>query len=55
MSYVKLGETDLEVSRICFEGTAGAAAIELTDDDLGAIDRIMDGAVPVGGPSPEGV
>lgn len=34
------------------EGTAGAAAIELTDDDLGAIDRIMDGAVPVGGPLP---
>jgi aryl-alcohol dehydrogenase-like predicted oxidoreductase len=36
------------------EGTASAAGLHLSDDDLGAIERIMEGAVAVGGPSPEG-
>ncbi len=35
------------------EGTAAAADVELTSDDLAEIDRIMEGAVKVGGPSPE--
>jgi len=36
-----------------FEESAGAADIRLDDDDRARIDRIMAGAVPVGGPSPE--
>lgn len=36
------------------EGTAPAADIELSDDDLERIDSIMEGAVPVAGPTPEG-
>ena len=36
------------------EGSAPAAGLELTEDDLERIERIMEGAVPVGGPSPEG-
>ncbi len=35
------------------EGTAAAADVELSQDDLAEIDRIMEGAVKVGGPSPE--
>jgi hypothetical protein len=39
--------------------TLGASGLEVTPlaygpDDLAEIDRIMAGAVPVGGPSPEG-
>lgn len=30
-----------------------ALGIELSGDDLAEIDRIMPGAVPVGGPSPD--
>ena len=36
------------------EGTAPAADIELSDDDLQRIDQIMEGAVSVAGPTPEG-
>jgi len=36
-----------------FEDSAGAGAIRLGDDDRAQIERIMAGAVPVGGPSPE--
>jgi aryl-alcohol dehydrogenase-like predicted oxidoreductase len=36
------------------EGTAPAADIELSGDDLAEIDRIMEGAVQVAGPTPEG-
>ena len=36
------------------EGSASAAGIALSEDDLARIERIMEGAVPVGGPSPEG-
>jgi aryl-alcohol dehydrogenase-like predicted oxidoreductase len=36
------------------EGTAPAADIKLPDDDLEQIDSIMEGAVAVAGPSPEG-
>jgi aryl-alcohol dehydrogenase-like predicted oxidoreductase len=36
------------------EGTAPAADIELSDDDLREIDGVMEGAVAVGGPTPEG-
>ena len=35
------------------EGSASAGDISLSDDDLREIDRIMAGAVQVGGPSPE--
>lgn len=35
------------------EGTASAAEIELSADDRDAVERIMRGAVAVGGPSPE--
>jgi aryl-alcohol dehydrogenase-like predicted oxidoreductase len=37
------------------EGSAPAADIELGDEDVQAIERIMEGAAPVGGPSPEAV
>ena len=37
------------------EGTAPAAEFELSEDDLREIDSIMQGAVMVGGPSPETV
>ena len=37
------------------EGSAPAADIELGDEEMQAVDRIMEAAVPVGGPSPEGV
>jgi aryl-alcohol dehydrogenase-like predicted oxidoreductase len=37
------------------EGTAPAAEFDLSDDDLREIERIMQGAVMVGGPSPERV
>lgn len=36
------------------EGTAPAADIELPEDDLERIDSIMEGAVAVAGPTPEG-
>ena len=36
------------------EGTAPAAGIELSDDDLERIDSIMEGAIAVAGPTPEG-
>ena len=36
------------------EGTAPAADLELSDDDLELIDSIMEGAVAVAGPTPEG-
>lgn len=36
------------------EGTATAADIELSDGDLRAIEAAMEGAVAVGGPTPEG-
>ncbi len=36
------------------EGTAAAAGMELDAADLERIDGIMAGAVPVGGPAPEG-
>jgi len=35
------------------EGTAAATDVRLSEDDLAEIDRIMEGAVKVGGPSPE--
>ena len=35
--------------------SAGAAGLRLSQDDLAEIDRIMKAAVPVGGPSPEGM
>jgi aryl-alcohol dehydrogenase-like predicted oxidoreductase len=35
------------------EQAAGAAAIELSEDELGRIERTMAGAVPIAGPSPE--
>jgi aryl-alcohol dehydrogenase-like predicted oxidoreductase len=37
------------------EGTASAAELDLSEDDLREIDDIMQGAVMVGGPSPERV
>lgn len=37
------------------EDSLGAFELRLTTEDLAAIDRIMAGAVPVGGPSPESV
>ncbi|HEV2075313.1 MAG TPA: aldo/keto reductase [Thermoleophilaceae bacterium] len=37
------------------EGTAAAADLELTAEDRRDVDEIMEGAVPVGGPSPEAV
>lgn len=37
------------------EGTAPAAEVDLSEDDLREIENIMQGAVMVGGPSPEGV
>jgi aryl-alcohol dehydrogenase-like predicted oxidoreductase len=37
------------------EGTAPTAEFDLSKDDLREIDNIMQGAVMVGGPSPEGV
>ena len=37
------------------EGTAPAAEFDLSAEDLREIDNIMQGAVPVGGPSPEGM
>ena len=37
------------------EGTAPAAEFDLFEDDLREIEDIMQGAVMVGGPSPEGV
>jgi aryl-alcohol dehydrogenase-like predicted oxidoreductase len=37
------------------EQTAPSADIHLTTEDLGEIERIIRGAVPVGGPSPESV
>jgi aryl-alcohol dehydrogenase-like predicted oxidoreductase len=36
------------------EGSAPAGDLKLSDSDLRQIDAIMEGAVPVGGPSPEG-
>jgi aryl-alcohol dehydrogenase-like predicted oxidoreductase len=36
------------------EGTAPAGDIQLSDDDRQEIEEIIEGAVPVGGPSPEG-
>jgi hypothetical protein len=36
------------------EGTAAAGDIELSDDDLARIEQVMEGAVTVGGPNPEG-
>lgn len=36
------------------EGTAPAADVDLSPDDLAEIEKIMQGAVAVGGPSPEG-
>jgi aryl-alcohol dehydrogenase-like predicted oxidoreductase len=36
------------------EGSASAADVELSAEQIERIERIMDGAVPVGGPSPEG-
>ena len=36
------------------EGTAPAGNIELSDESLSRIDEIMQDAVSVGGPSPEG-
>jgi len=36
------------------EGTAPAADLDLTDDDLEQIESIMEGAVAVAGPTPEG-
>jgi aryl-alcohol dehydrogenase-like predicted oxidoreductase len=36
------------------EGSAPAADLELSREHLDRIERIMEGAVPVGGPSPEG-
>ena len=36
------------------EGTAPAADIELSDEDLERIESIMEGAVSVAGPTPEG-
>jgi aryl-alcohol dehydrogenase-like predicted oxidoreductase len=35
------------------EGTAAAGDVDLSEDDLGEIDRIMEGSMAVGGPSPE--
>ncbi len=35
------------------EGTALAADIDLSSDDLRDVEEIVEGAVPVGGPSPE--
>lgn len=37
------------------EGTAPAAGVELAPSHLDRIDRILEDAVPVGGPTPEGV
>ena len=37
------------------EASVGAANVRLSTDDLAEIDAIMDGAVPVGGPTPESV
>ncbi|WP_273889231.1 aldo/keto reductase [Rubrobacter naiadicus] len=37
------------------EGTAPAAEIDLSEEELREIDEIMRGAVPVGGPAPEGM
>jgi aryl-alcohol dehydrogenase-like predicted oxidoreductase len=37
------------------EDSLGALAVELGDDDLGEIERIMAGTAPVAGPSPESV
>jgi diketogulonate reductase-like aldo/keto reductase len=37
------------------EGTAPAAELDLSEDDLREIDSIMQGTVMVGGPSPERV
>ncbi len=37
------------------EGAAPAVELDLSDDDLREIDNIVKGAVPVGGPTPEGV
>jgi aryl-alcohol dehydrogenase-like predicted oxidoreductase len=37
------------------EEGVGALDLHLTDEDLSAIERIMAGAVAVGGPSPESV
>ena len=35
------------------EGTAPAGEVDLTPEDLAQVDEIIEGAVPVGGPSPE--
>jgi aryl-alcohol dehydrogenase-like predicted oxidoreductase len=37
------------------DGTAPAADVELTEDDLREIDAILTDAVPVWGPHPEGM
>jgi aryl-alcohol dehydrogenase-like predicted oxidoreductase len=37
------------------QGTAPAAEFDLSEEDLREIENIMQGAVPVGGPSPEGM
>jgi hypothetical protein len=37
------------------EGTVPAAEFDLSEDSLQKIENIMQGAVMVGGPSPEGV
>ncbi len=36
------------------EGTAPAGDIDLAEEDLAQVDEIIEGAVPVGGPTPEG-
>ena len=37
------------------EGTAPATEFDLSEEDLREIENITQGAVPVGGPSPEGM
>jgi len=37
------------------QGAAPAAEFDLSEEDLREIENIMQGAVPVGGPSPEGM
>jgi len=49
MEYTQFGQTELQVSKIAF-GTW-----HLTFGELEEIDIIMRGAVPVGGPTPEGM
>ena len=35
------------------EGTAPAGDLELSDEDRSELDEVLEGAVPIGGPSPE--